>query len=150
MYGQVIGITNMKMMSAYSSIEGIGFAIPSSNVVKLVNIIVREGSVTGRPSIGITVGAIPDEARERYGDKLPPSGGLYISAISEGSDAAEKGLRPGDIIMKVDGVEVSTTAEISKMKEALSVGDTMTFTIWRDGEIFDVDVALVDTNDVYG
>ena len=121
-----------------------------SNVVKLVNIIVREGSVTGRPSIGITVGAIPDEARERYGDKLPPSGGLYISAISEGSDAAEKGLRPGDIIMKVDGVEVSTTAEISKMKEALSVGDTMTFTIWRDGEIFDVDVALVDTNDVYG
>ena len=150
MYGQVIGITNMKMMSAYSSIEGIGFAIPSSNVVKLVNIIVREGSVTGRPSIGITVGAIPDEARERYGDKLPPSGGLYISAVSEGSDAAEKGLRPGDIIMKVDGVEVSTTAEISKMKEALSVGDTMTFTIWRDGEIFDVDVALVDTNDVYG
>ena len=150
MYGQVIGITNMKMMSAYSSIEGIGFAIPSSNVVKLVNIIVREGSVTGRPSIGITVGAIPDEARERYGDKLPPSGGLYISAVSEGSDAAEKGLRPGDIIMKVDGVEVSTTAEISKMKEALSVGDTMTFTVWRDGEIFDVDVALVDTNDVYG
>ena len=52
--------------------------------------------------------------------------------------------------MKVDGVEVSTTAEISKMKEALSVGDTMTFTVWRDGEIFDVDVALVDTNDVYG
>ena len=150
MYGQVIGITNMKMMSAYSSIEGIGFAIPSSNVVKLVNIIVREGSVTGRPSIGITVGAIPDEARERYGDKLPPSGGLYISAVSEGSDAAEKGLRPGDIIMKVDGVEVATTAEITKMKEALSVGDTMTFTIWRDGEIFDVDVALVDTNDVYG
>ena len=150
MYGQVIGITNMKMMSSYSSIEGIGFAIPSNNVVKLVNLIVREGSVTGRPSIGITVGVIPEEARERYGEKLPASGGLYISAVSEGSDAAEKGLRAGDVIMKVDGVEVSTTAEISQMKEELSVGDTMTFTIWRDGEIFDVDVALVDTNDVYG
>ena len=148
MYGQVIGITNMKMMSSYSSIEGIGFAIPSATVVKLVNIIVREGSVTGRPSIGITVGAIPDEAREKYG--LPTSGGLYISAVSEGSDAAAKGLREGDIILKVGGVEVSTTAEISAMKEALSVGDTMTFTVWRDGEIFDVDVMLVDTNDVYG
>ena len=150
MYGQVIGITNMKMMSSYSSIEGIGFAIPSATVVKLVNIIVREGSVTGRPSIGITVGAIPDEARERYGDKLPASGGLYISAVSEGSDAAAKGLRAGDIILKVDGVEVSATAEISAMKEELSVGDTMTFTIWREGEIFDVDIMLVDTNDVYG
>ena len=150
MYGQVIGITNMKMMSSYSSIEGIGFAIPSATVVKLVNIIVREGSVTGRPSIGITVGAIPDEARERYGDELPASGGLYISAVSEGSDAAAKGLRAGDIILKVDGVEVSATAEISAMKEELSVGDTMTFTIWREGEIFDVDIMLVDTNDVYG
>ena len=148
MCGQVIGITNMKMMSSYSSIEGIGFAIPSSTVVKLVNIIVREGSVTGRPSIGITVGAIPDEAREKYG--LPGSGGLYISAVSEGSDAAAKGLRAGDIILKVDGVEVSTTAEISAMKEELSVGDTMTFTIWRDGEVFDVEIMLVDTNDVYG
>ena len=148
MYGQVVGITNMKMMSSYSSIEGIGFAIPSATVVKLVNIIVREGSVTGRPSIGITVGAIPDEAREKYA--LPSGGGLYISAVSEGSDAAAKGLQAGDIILKVNGVEVSTTAEISAMKEELSVGDTMTFTIWRDGEVFDVDVMLVDTNDVYG
>ena len=119
-------------------------------MVKLVNIIVREGSVTGRPSIGITVGAIPDEARERYGDKLPASGGLYISAVSEGSDAAAKGLRAGDIILKVEGVEVSATAEISAMKEELSVGDTMTVTIWREGECFDVDIMLVDTNDVYG
>ena len=96
----------------------------------------------------ITVGAIPDEAREKYA--LPSGGGLYISAVSEGSDAAAKGLQAGDIILKVNGVEVSTTAEISAMKEELSVGDTMTFTIWRDGEILDVDVMLVDTNDVYG
>ena len=96
------------------------------------------------------LGAIPDEARERYGDKLPASGGLYISAVSEGSDAAAKGLRAGDIILKVDGVEVSATAEISAMKEELSVGDTMTFTIWREGEILEFTVALVDTNDIYG
>ena len=70
--------------------------------------------------------------------------------MSEGSDAATKGLRTGDVILKVDGVEVSTTAEISAMKEELSVGDTMTFTIWRDGEVFDVEIMLVDTNDVYG
>ena len=152
MYGQVIGITNMKMMSSYSNIEGIGFAIPSATVVKIVNTLVKEGIVNGRPSIGITVGPIPDEAMERY--NMPP--GLYISAVTENSDAAAKGLREGDVITMVDGVAVTATSELQAMKDALSVGDTMTFTIWRDedgdgeGELFDVDVMLVDTNDVYG
>ena len=150
MYGQVIGITNMKMMSAYSSIEGIGFAIPSATVVKIINVIVREGVVSGRPSIGITVGAIPDAAREKWPDMMPETGGLYISAVAEGSDALAKGIRPGDIILEADGVAVSETAELSGMKDKLSVGDTMHFKLLRDGEIIEVDVAMVDTNDVYG
>ncbi len=150
MYGQVIGITNMKMMSSYSSIEGIGFAIPSATVVKIINIIVQNGAVVGRPSIGITVGAIPDEAREQWPDKMPESGGLYISDVAEGSDALKKGIRAGDIILEVDGVAVSATAELSDMKDKLSVGDTMHFRILRDGEIMEFDIALVDTNDVYG
>ena len=150
MCGQVIGITNMKMMSSYSSVEGIGFAIPSATVVKIINVIVQKGVVSGRPSIGITVGAIPDEAREKWPDKMPESGGLYISAVAEGSDALAKGIRPGDIILEVDGVAVSATTELSGMKDKLSVGDTMHFKLLRDGEILEVDVALVDTNDVYG
>ncbi len=150
MYGQVIGITNMKMMSSYSSIEGIGFAIPSDTVAKIINAIITEGEVRGRTSIGITVGEIPEAARERYGDKIPASGGLYIVEVAEGSDALEKGLKKGDFILKVNGVEISTTDELKAMKEALSVGDTMRFTILRDGEIFEVEVMLVDTNDVYG
>ncbi len=150
MSGQVIGITNMKMMSSYSSIEGIGFAIPSATAAKIVNALIRDGEVTGRPSIGVTVGAIPDSAREHYGDKLPASGGLYVSGVAEGSDALEQGIRRGDIILKADGVEVSTTAQLSGMKDKLAVGDTMRFTIWRDGEILEIDVKLVDTNDIYG
>ena len=150
MSGQVIGITNMKMMSSYSNIEGIGFAIPSATVARIVNSLVRDGEVTGRPSIGITVGAIPDSARERYGDKLPASGGLYVSGVAEGSDALKQGIRRGDIILTADGVELSETAQLSGMKDALSVGDTMHFTVWRDGKILEIDVKLVDTNDVYG
>ena len=150
MYGQVIGITNMKMMSSYSSIEGIGFAIPSATVVKIVNVLTRLGVVEGRPSIGITVGMIPDAAREKWPDMMPKEGGLYISAVAEGSDALAKGIRPGDIILEVDGTVVSTTAEISAMKDKLAVGETMHLKILRDGKILEFDVAMVDTNDVYG
>ena len=150
MCGQVIGITNMKMMSSYSSIEGIGFAIPSVTVVKIINLIVKEGIVNGRPSIGIVVGMIPDEAREKWPDKMPENGGLYIVSVAEGSDALAKGLQSGDIILEADGVAVSTTSELSAMKDKLSVGDTMHFKILRDGKIMEFDVAMVDTNDVYG
>jgi serine protease Do len=140
----------MKMMSSYSSIEGIGFAIPSATVIRIVNLLVKDGDVTGRPAIGITVGMIPDEAREQYPDKLPKEGGLYIVEVSDGSDAQKKDLRPGDVILEVDGVAISTTAELSTMKDKLNVGDTMHFKIFREGEILEIDVALVDTNDVYG
>ena len=150
MYGQVIGITNMKMMSSYSSIEGIGFAIPSATVVKIINVLVKEGEVTGRPSIGITVGMIPDEAREKWPDKMPESGGLYIVEVAEGSDALAKGVKAGDVILEVNGQAVFETSELSEIKDALNVGDLLHFKLLREGEVIEIDVALVDTNDVYG
>jgi len=144
-YGQVIGITNMKMMSSYSSIEGIGFAIPSSTVCKVANALLKDGEVKGRPAIGITVGAIPKNAMDHY--ELPE--GLYVSAVSDGSDAKDKGIQPGDIITAVNGNEVRTTEEISRIKDELEVGDTMTMSIWRNGESMEITITLVDTNDVY-
>ena len=143
MYGQVIGITNMKMMS--SGIEGIGFAIPSSTVQEVVNSIVVNGEVRGRPSIGITVGAIPPEAMSEY--DIPS--GLYISDVIESSDAYAKGIRKGDILLEVNHIAVSTTTEVGDIKSAYGVGDSLLFTIWRDGETFEVEVLLMDTNDLY-
>ena len=145
MYGQVVGITNMKMMSYFSSIEGIGFAIPSSTVKAVVDQLAENGEVRGRPSIGITVGAIPQEALENY--ELPE--GLYISAVAENSDAAAQGIREGDILTAIDGQSVSSTEEVAAIRDTRSVGDSMRFTIWRQGETFEVDVLLMDTNDVY-
>ena len=146
MYGQVVGVTNMKMMSSYSSIEGIGFAIPSSTVKSVVNALVAEGEVRGRPSVGITIGGIPDNASEHY--NIP--GGVYVSDVTRGSDAEAKGIQVGDIITAVNGQPVSSVDEVGAIKNQLNVGDSMTFTIWREGETFDVDVVLMDTNDIYG
>ena len=150
MYGQVIGITNMKMMSSGSSIEGIGFAIPSATVCGVVNALIADGEVRGRPSIGITVGPIPDNVREVYGDKLPAEGGLYISDVSKGSDAEAKGLREGDVLLEVNGQPVAATNDVAVIKDQFSVGDSLHFKIWREGEIIEVDVELKDTNDIYG
>ena len=146
MRGQVIGITNMKMMSSVSSIEGIGFAIPSSTVATVVNSLVKEGKVVGRVSIGITIGPIPESAMQRY--ELPE--GLYIVTVTPGTDAAAKGLREGDILMEVNGQKVTETKQVAEIKDQFSVGDELLFKIWRDGEIIEVSVALIDTNDVYG
>lgn len=144
MYGQVIGVTNMKMMSSYSSIEGIGFAIPSATIAAVADSLMQYGEVRGRTAIGITVGAIPENVTSHY--DLPT--GLYVSAVEEKSDAAAKGIQQGDIITAVNGNPASATSDILTVKNTLSVGDTITFTIWRDGETFDVDVTLVDENDL--
>ena len=144
MYGQVIGVTNMKMMSSYSSIEGIGFAIPSSTIAAVADSLMQYGEVRGRTAIGITVGAIPENVTSHY--DLPT--GLYVSAVEEKSDAAAKGIQQGDIITAVNGSPASATSDILTVTNTLSVGDTITFTIWRDGETFDVDVTLVDENDL--
>jgi serine protease Do len=146
MHGQVVGITNMKMMSSFSSIEGIGFAIPSSTVETVVNSMVRYGEVRGRPSIGVTVGGIPPEAMAQY--KLPS--GLYITDVLESSDAWKQGVRPGDILTEVNHIPVSTTTEVNDIKNQYGVGDSLHFTIWRNGEILEFDVLLMDTNDLYG
>lgn len=145
MYGQVIGVTNMKMMSSYSSIEGIGFAIPSTTMRDIVNALVRDGEVRGRPSIGITVGAIPENASSHY--DIPS--GLYISAVTPGSDAEAKGIKVGDILLECNGTEVKTTEDVAAVKSELQVGDTIHFKLWRDGDTFEVDVMLMDTNDIY-
>ncbi len=145
MYGQVIGVTNMKIMSNYSSIEGIGFAIPSTTICAIVNALIEDGEVHGRTAIGITVGAIGDEAAKYY--ELPI--GLYVSVVSKNSDAYAKGIRKGDIITAVNGKPARSTDDIVRVKDSLQVGDTITFTVWRDGESFDVDVTLFEYNDIY-
>ncbi len=136
--GQVIGVTNMKMVSYSNDIEGIGFAIPSSTVKTISETLIRDGEVI-RTTIGITCGGIPEKAAEHYG--LP--GGLYIMSVTENYDAAEKGIQPGDILTAVNGIPVTTTNEVNTIKDTFGVGDTLTLQIWRAGESFSVDITLL-------
>ncbi|MBR1496976.1 MAG: trypsin-like peptidase domain-containing protein [Oscillospiraceae bacterium] len=147
MYGQVVGITNMKMVNHYSDVifEGIGFAIPSATVKAVTDQLISRGEVSGRPGLGITVGSIPEGAAERYG--LPE--GLYISAVSEHSDAKAKGVRVGDVLTHINGKPARVSSDVLAERDKCAVGDTMTLTLWRDGESFDLEVELVELGNLY-
>lgn len=144
MYGQVIGITNMKAVST-NGVEGIGFAIPTASVHTVVDALIAEGRVSGRPSIGITIAPVSSSALDYY--DLPD--GLYIESVAKGSDAEKQGVQSGDILVAVNGESVATTYDVNAIKDGLQVGDSMTLTLYRDGKTFDVTVTLVDTNDIY-
>ncbi len=143
--GQVVGITNMKIMSSYmTTVEGIGFAIPSAVVKTIADQLIENGVVPGEPTIGIVAGSVSAEAMQLYG--LPE--GVYVSEVNEGSDALEKGLQVGDVITAVNGRHVASVAQVNAIKEGMAVGDTLTLTVFRDGETFQLDVELVDRGDV--
>lgn len=144
MYGQVVGITNMKAVST-NGVEGIGFAIPTASVHTVVDALIAEGRVSGRASIGITIGPVSSSAVDYY--DLPA--GLYIESVAKGSDAEAKGVQSGDILVAVNGEAVATTYDVNAIKDGMQVGDTLTLTLYRDGKTFDVTVSLVDTNDIY-
>ena len=136
---------SMKMMSSYSSIEGIGFAIPSASAAEAADQLISGGEITGRPSIGITVGPVTEAVAEHY--SIP--NGLYVSSVSKGSNAEAQGVKAGDILTAVNGKTVTETSQVSDIKNALQVGDSLTLTLWRDGKTFSADVKLVEANQIY-
>ena len=140
MYGQVIGITNMKMVSLSDSaaIEGIGFAIPSSVVQDIMGQLLQHGYISGRPTVGVTGGAIPRDVARYYG--LPQ--GIYVSAVVKGSGADQAGVEPGDLITYVEGEAVTTIDQLNAIKDQLQVGDTLTMTLYRNGKSREVTVVL--------
>ncbi len=141
-YGQVVGVTTLKMSSDWNTIEALGFAVPTATVKGVVDQLLATGYVTGRPTIGITVvevGSLSGALAEGL-----PRAGLYVAEVDEGSDAWAKGVRPGDVITVANGERVYTADGLNELKNALSVGDALELEIFREGETFTVSVELAD------
>lgn len=139
MYGQVVGITNMKVVTTGTAmVEGIGFAIPSTTVKAMANAILRDGAVIGRPGLGIYALEVTENADH--------PAGIQISSVIEGSDAAAQDLRPDDILTEIDGFAIESFDMMKEHIAALSVGDTVRLTIWREGKSIVKSVKLIDQN----
>ena len=139
-YGQVVGINTIKMMSDYSTVEGLGFAIPTLRVKKLVNEMLAFGEVAPEPLLGITV--------EVLGTRLPDGTvGARIRGITPGSAGEAAGLRAEDIIVSAGGEPISGSADVLRVRGWYSLGETMPMRVWRDGEYLDVEVLLLQSTD---
>lgn len=134
--GQVVGITNMKMMSDDETIEGLGFAIPSRSVKEVVDQIIAQGYYDdGVPLLGITV------YTQASGGDVPA--GAYVSSVEPDSDAYKKGIRPGDIVIRANGAVITSTEELLTAKAGLEAGDTLTLVLWREREERTVEITLM-------
>ena len=138
LYGEVIGITNAKYSGSGSgaSIDNIGFAIPINHVRGIVESIIENGYVA-KPYIGVIVS---DVSEETMGSGLPA--GAAVKAVSEDSPAEKAGLQVNDIITAVNGKEISGRTGLSEAVSAASVGDTLTLTVYRQGNTISVDVTV--------
>lgn len=140
-YGQVIGITSAKVASIYG--ENLGFAIPIDNAIPIINDLMQYGYVTGRPMIGISGEDITSIMSMFY--RIPE--GVYVRFITPDSGAELAGIKAGDIIIGADGETVTTMDDLNEIKNRFSAGDTITLTIYRDGESMDVDVVMTEVTD---
>lgn len=139
-YGQVIGINIMKFASTTTSFEGLGFAIPISVAKPIVDELIANGYIAGRPAIGIEAIDMSMAAAAYY--RVPQ--GILVNSIDERSQAASSGLRVGDIIVAINEVDVMTKAELYVIKNEYSVGDIITITVYREEEYLDFQIELMD------
>ena len=139
-YGQVIGINTMKIGDAMSGagVEGLGFAIPSTTVKSIVDQLVAQGYVSGRPSLGISVQSIPGFYQRYYGYPA----GLYIGEVEADSPAERAGLLAGDILMSFEGQSVPNVDSLSSLLYGYEAGDTVTIVIYRNRIKYTLELTL--------
>lgn len=148
--GQVVGINSMKLSSSSNgtAVEGIGFAIPSDQVVDIVNKLVKDGKVT-RPALGIqmiNLSQVPVNEQQST-LKIPNTvnGGVVLYKVNSGSPADKAGLKKYDVIVGIDGKTVANQADLREQLYTHKVGDKTTLTYYRGTEKKTVSLKLNQT-----
>ncbi len=141
-FGEVVGIINAKMVTTTS--EGLGFAISIDNVKSVIESIINYGKVINRPYLGVSMTKVTDGAY--YG--VEP--GVYAAAIVAGGPADQAGIRIGDLIRSMDGVEITKTDDIIDIRDSHNVGDEVTMIVIRDGKQIELTLVIGDSADYEG
>ena len=139
-YGQVVGINTMKIgdYASTGGVEDLGFAIPITSVQTVIEQLANQGYVAGRPDIGLTGTAISTFYQFYY--HMPA--GILLTSVAEDSDAAAKGVVPGDVLMVLDGVQVTSLDVLEQIVYASAVGDELEARLYRDGTEYTVTITM--------
>ena len=135
--GQVIGINTLKLMG--TGVEGIGFAIPINDTKPIYEDLIQYSKVK-RPYIGFS-GRDLDEATAKANNLVV---GAYVVSIEEFSAAEKAGLRPGDVVIKINGTSITTMDELNAIKNECQIGDEITLTVVRDGQEKELKLTLME------
>ena len=141
MKGELIGIVNAK--SSGTGIEGLGFAIPINEALRINEQLLQYGYVRGKTMIGVSFEDVSSSNSFMYFynySNIKP--GVYVRSLVEGYN--DKVLQEGDRVIAVNGNEISTSADIKSIVSESSVGDKLTFQLYREGKLIEVEVTCYE------
>ena len=139
-YGNLIGLVVAK--SSGSDVEGLGFAIPSNTVKSVVESLISNGYVAGRPAAGITIVDLTSASEAmKYGVNQT---GVYVKEVT-GENAKSAGLQEGDLIYMIDGEKVTSSDMLVRTIQKHEVGDKVKLTVVRGDEMKDLEVTLQES-----
>ena len=141
LYGEVVGIVSAKY-SSYSNtaVEGLGFAIPIGDVRAVITDIMENGQITSKPSMGITAGTMTRQMATQY--QIDKDNGVFVYSVDKGGAGEKAGLRMGDVITKVDSMEITSMEDLTAAKKGHRAGDTVTVIYYRDGQNYSTELTF--------
>jgi len=134
--GQVVGINSAK--NDTQGFEGMGFAIPISDALPVIKQIIEKGYVS-HPALQVN---IDDRYTEEYASYKGWPAGCYISKVQLGGAADRAGLKAGDIVTAINGVEITNSLELTHQLFKFKPGDKVKVAYFRGGQSYSVDVVL--------
>ena len=143
MSGRVIGV-NTAIYSPSGTSAGIGFAIPSNTVRRIVDELRKSGSVT-RGWLGVQIQSLSEDAAQALG--LPNANGAIVAEVIDGSPAQKAGFKQGDVVLKMNGTVVKDNRDLTRRVGALQAGETATFVVWRDNRETTISVTIAKRPD---
>jgi len=136
--GRLVGI-NTAILTRSGASQGVGFAVPGDQAVDSAEQLIDQGFVR-HPLLGIAGQDVSAEIADELG--LPARRGAIIESVQPGTGAADAGLRPGDVIVSVDGEPLVTMSQLVAEVRRRDPGDIVVLEIFRDGDLQDVEVEL--------
>ena len=141
LYGEVVGIVSAKY-SSYSNttVEGLGFAIPISDVQAIITDIIENGQVTGKAYMAIKAGTMTEQMAAQY--NIDITEGVFVYSTESGGAGEKAGLQLGDVITKLNDTAITSMTDLTMAKKGYKAGDTVTLTVYRGGEYITLELTF--------